>query len=145
LHQAQVLHRNTGKAARVFAEFHYQTRESWSCSRRVVAKTEYLPHRIHDAPRFDARFATQQTEHSRTLRRCRHPAKATRTLQQETGVRLHVAACFARVNDTYPASPKQSTAAGKTPPAPIHSLQTPQPMFQPRPDYAASATLQLRS
>jgi hypothetical protein len=33
---------STGKATRIFAEFPYQTRKSWSCSRRVVAKAEYL-------------------------------------------------------------------------------------------------------
>ena len=32
----------TGKAARVFADFHYRTRESWPRPRRVVAKAEYL-------------------------------------------------------------------------------------------------------
>ena len=32
----------TGQAARVFAEFSYRTRKSWSCSRRVIAKAEYL-------------------------------------------------------------------------------------------------------
>jgi len=32
----------TGKAARVFTEFEYQTRESWSRARRVVAKAEQL-------------------------------------------------------------------------------------------------------
>ena len=32
----------TGKAARVFKEFVYQTRESWSRARRVVAKAEHL-------------------------------------------------------------------------------------------------------
>jgi hypothetical protein len=32
----------TGKAARVFKEFPYQTRESWSRLRRVVAKAEHL-------------------------------------------------------------------------------------------------------
>lgn len=42
LHQAHLLHQATGKAARVFTEFPYQTRNSWSCSRRVVAKAEYL-------------------------------------------------------------------------------------------------------
>jgi Transposase DDE domain group 1 len=42
MHQARVLHQTTGKAARVFAEFDYQTRKSWSRSRRVVAKAEYL-------------------------------------------------------------------------------------------------------
>jgi hypothetical protein len=42
MHQAQMMHRSSGKAARVFAEFSYQTRKSWSCPRRVVAKAEYL-------------------------------------------------------------------------------------------------------
>ena len=42
MHQAQMLHRSSGKAARIFAEFSYQTRKSWSCARRVVAKAEYL-------------------------------------------------------------------------------------------------------
>ena len=42
LHQAHLLHQATGKAARVFAEFDYQTRKSWSRARRVVAKAEYL-------------------------------------------------------------------------------------------------------
>ena len=42
MHQAQVLHQSSGKPARVFAEFSYRTRKSWSCARRVVAKAEYL-------------------------------------------------------------------------------------------------------
>jgi len=42
MHQAQLLHQQTGKAARIFAEFNYQTHKSWSRSRRVVAKAEYL-------------------------------------------------------------------------------------------------------
>src|SRR5580692_9466369 len=42
MHQARVLHGSTGKAARVFAEFSYKTRKSWSRPRRVVAKAEYL-------------------------------------------------------------------------------------------------------
>ena len=37
-----ILHQTSGKAARVFAEFDYQTHKSWSCARRVVAKAEYL-------------------------------------------------------------------------------------------------------
>jgi Transposase DDE domain group 1 len=42
MHQAQILHQSSGKAARVFAEFSYETRKSWSRARRVVAKAEYL-------------------------------------------------------------------------------------------------------
>jgi len=42
MQQARVTHLSTGKAARVFTEFDYRTKKSWSCSRRVVAKAEYL-------------------------------------------------------------------------------------------------------
>jgi len=42
MRQAQKEHQRTGKAARVFAELSYRTQESWSCTRRVVAKAEYL-------------------------------------------------------------------------------------------------------
>ncbi len=42
MQQARVLHQTTGKAARVFTEFDYQTKKSWSRARRVVAKAEYL-------------------------------------------------------------------------------------------------------
>lgn len=40
--QARLLHQSTGKAARLFTEFQYQTRKSWLQPRRVVAKAEYL-------------------------------------------------------------------------------------------------------
>jgi len=42
LREAKQQHEKTGKAARVFADFPYRTRKSWSRSRRVVAKAEYL-------------------------------------------------------------------------------------------------------
>jgi hypothetical protein len=42
MHQAQMLHQSTAKAVRLFTQFSYQTRKSWSGSRRVVAKAEYL-------------------------------------------------------------------------------------------------------
>jgi hypothetical protein len=40
--QAQKLHQATQKAARVFKDFRYRTRKSWSCERRIVGKAEYL-------------------------------------------------------------------------------------------------------
>ena len=40
--QAAAAYAQRGKAARVFKEFSYQTRESWSRARRVVAKAEHL-------------------------------------------------------------------------------------------------------
>jgi len=42
MHEAKLLHAETGKAARVFTEFEYQTKKSWARERRVVAKAEYL-------------------------------------------------------------------------------------------------------
>jgi hypothetical protein len=42
LREAKQEQQRTGKAARVFTEFFYRTRKSWSRSRRVVAKAEYL-------------------------------------------------------------------------------------------------------
>jgi hypothetical protein len=42
LAQAAEPYRQTGRAARVFQEFEYQTRQSWSRARRVIAKAEHL-------------------------------------------------------------------------------------------------------
>ena len=42
MREAKREQRRTGKAARVFTEFVYRTRVSWSRSRRVVAKAEHL-------------------------------------------------------------------------------------------------------
>ena len=42
MHQARLQHQIRGTPARVFTEFGYRTLKSWSCSRRVVAKAEYL-------------------------------------------------------------------------------------------------------
>ena len=42
MHEAQLRHQDTAKAARVFTEFQYKTHKSWSNVRRVVAKAEYL-------------------------------------------------------------------------------------------------------
>jgi len=50
LRKAQRQHVETGKPARVFVEFSYRTRQSWSRRRRVVAKAEYTSK--GDNPRF---------------------------------------------------------------------------------------------
>jgi hypothetical protein len=42
LREAKREHQQTGKAARMFTEFFYRTRSSWSRSRRIVAKAEHL-------------------------------------------------------------------------------------------------------
>ena len=58
MHQAQLEHQATGKAARIFSEFHYRTHKSWSCSRRVVAKAEFLDK--GENPRFVVTSLTAQ-------------------------------------------------------------------------------------
>jgi hypothetical protein len=40
--QAHLQFLQTGEPARVFCEFDYQTRKSWTCARRVIAKAEHL-------------------------------------------------------------------------------------------------------
>ncbi len=42
LDQAKKAHDESGHAARIFSEFEYRTRDSWSLARRVVAKAEHL-------------------------------------------------------------------------------------------------------
>jgi Transposase DDE domain group 1 len=42
MREAKQEHQSTGQPARVFAEFSYRTKKSWSRPRRVVAKAEYL-------------------------------------------------------------------------------------------------------
>jgi hypothetical protein len=58
MHQAHMLHQTTGKAARLFAEFDYQTHKSWSRARRVVAKAEHLDK--GENPRFVVTSLTPQ-------------------------------------------------------------------------------------
>jgi hypothetical protein len=42
MQEAKQEHRRTGKPARVFCEFAYRTKKSWSRSRRVIAKAEQI-------------------------------------------------------------------------------------------------------
>ena len=42
LQQARQQFEQTGHAARVFKDFQYKTRKSWSCERRVIGKAEHL-------------------------------------------------------------------------------------------------------
>ena len=42
MEQAQQIHGETGKAARVYKDFEYRTLDSWSRSRRLIGKAEYL-------------------------------------------------------------------------------------------------------
>ena len=47
---AKAEHARTGEKARVFKDFRYKTRDSWSCERRVVGKAEYITDK--ENPRF---------------------------------------------------------------------------------------------
>ena len=40
--QAEAEFNDTGKPARVFNDFRYRTRKSWTCERRVIGKAEFL-------------------------------------------------------------------------------------------------------
>jgi DDE family transposase len=63
--QAQQLQQQTHKAARVFKDFRYRTRKSWSCERRVVGKAEYLAKGAN--PRFIVTSIASEEKDARTL------------------------------------------------------------------------------
>src|SRR6266511_646663 len=63
--QAQQLHKATEKPARVFKDFRYRTRKSWSCERRVVGKAEYLAKGAN--PRFIVTSIASEEKDARTL------------------------------------------------------------------------------
>jgi len=63
--QAAAAYGQTGKAARVFKEFSYQTQESWSRARRVVAKAEHLEKGAN--PRFVVTSLSAATWEARAL------------------------------------------------------------------------------
>jgi len=63
--EARKLHKATGKAARVFRDFGYQTLKSWSCERRVVGKAEYLIK--GENPRFIVTSLCKKGRHARAL------------------------------------------------------------------------------
>jgi hypothetical protein len=63
--QAKELHEQTGKAARVFRDFTYQTLDSWSGSRRVVGKAEHLDKGAN--PRFVVTSLSTEAFEARSL------------------------------------------------------------------------------
>ena len=63
--QAKQQFAQTGKAARVFKDFRYRTRQSWSRPRRVVAKAEYLDKGAN--PRFVVTSLPAEQIDARTL------------------------------------------------------------------------------
>jgi len=50
LAQAKAICEKTGQPARIFQDFRYRTKDSWSRDRRVVGKAEYIPGKAN--PRF---------------------------------------------------------------------------------------------
>jgi hypothetical protein len=65
LQQAQQLHEETNRAARVYKDFRYETLKSWSRKRRVVAKAEYLDKGSN--PRFIVTSINRQRMVARTV------------------------------------------------------------------------------
>ena len=63
--EAAAAYQQTGKAARRFKEFSYQTRDSWSRARRVVAKAEHLEKGAN--PRFVVTSFGQEIWEARAL------------------------------------------------------------------------------
>jgi hypothetical protein len=63
--EAQQLHQSTEKPARVFKDFRYRTRHSWSCERRVVGKAEYLAK--GENPRFIVTSIASEKKEARGL------------------------------------------------------------------------------
>jgi hypothetical protein len=65
LHEAKLQFEATGHASRVFKDFTYQTRKSWSRERRVVGKAEYLAKGSN--PRFIVTSLSSDEFEARTL------------------------------------------------------------------------------
>src|SRR5208282_4806174 len=65
LAEAEAKSKESGKAARIFKELRYQTRKSWSCERRVVAKAEHLPKGAN--PRFIVTSLAPEAAQAREL------------------------------------------------------------------------------
>jgi hypothetical protein len=63
--QAQQMYNSSGAAARVFRDFRYRTRKSWSRERRVVGKAEYLAKGSN--PRFVVTSIASEEKQARTL------------------------------------------------------------------------------
>jgi hypothetical protein len=65
MQQARTMYEQTHQASRVFKDFRYQTLESWSRSRRVVGKAEYLDK--GENPRFVVTSLSADKADARTL------------------------------------------------------------------------------
>lgn len=63
--EAKVRYEATQQAARVFRDFRYRTRKSWSCERRVIGKAEHLAK--GENPRFVVTSLSANTHDARAL------------------------------------------------------------------------------
>jgi hypothetical protein len=73
LHEAKQLFEATGQASRVFKDFTYRTRKSWSRERRVVGKAEHLSKGSN--PRFVVTTLSAEEVDARTLYEDRYCAR----------------------------------------------------------------------
>jgi hypothetical protein len=73
LHEAKELFEQTGQSARVFKDFPYRTRKSWSRPRRVIGKAEHL--RKGANPRFVVTSLSAERVDARTLYEERYCAR----------------------------------------------------------------------
>lgn len=73
LHEAKSQFQQTGKASRVFKDFTYRTRKSWSSERRVIGKAEHLSKGAN--PRFVVTSLSSEAVDARTLYEDRYCAR----------------------------------------------------------------------
>ena len=73
LHQAKVQFETTGQASRVFKDFSYRTRKSWSRERRVIGKAEHLSKGSN--PRFVVTSLPPERVNARSLYEDRYCAR----------------------------------------------------------------------
>ena len=73
LEQAKTIFGQTNQPSRVFKDFQYKTLKSWSCSRRVVGKAEYLAK--GENPRFVVTSLSSEEVDARTLYEQRYCAR----------------------------------------------------------------------
>lgn len=95
MHEAKLEHERTGQAARVFKDFTYRTRSSWSRERRVVGKAEHLDKGAN--PRFVITSLPATEFDGQTLYEQEYCTAATwRTASRNSSCRCSPTACAAR-------------------------------------------------
>jgi hypothetical protein len=104
--QAQIDSLQSGEASRVFAEFNYQTRDSWSRARRVVVKAEHLAKGAN--PRFVVTSLAAERADPRSLYEALYCARAQcgsirlKLLKVGAQVRISVRRVWLSFSESYP-------------------------------------------